>query len=154
MIRFFMPDYGVKPPVDIVRTEFNVFLRSHRDDDCSSSSRSRRRTTSAAGIATERAKETWNSLIATPLTVRDILRSKMLAALWQMPWMLATVLVLWTIGLIAGAIHPLGYLARGSSRRPRGPGFSCAKGTLALGPSQMQTCPPPTGQSLRGSPCS
>ncbi len=27
MFRFFMPDYGVKPPVDIARTEFNLFLR-------------------------------------------------------------------------------------------------------------------------------
>ncbi len=35
----------------------------------------------------------------------------MLAALWQMRWIITTLLVLWTIGLIAGAIHPLGYLA-------------------------------------------
>ncbi len=35
----------------------------------------------------------------------------MLAALWQMRWIITTLVVLWTIGLIAGAIHPLGYLA-------------------------------------------
>ena len=33
MVRFFMPDYGVKPPADIARTEFNLFLRWDRDDD-------------------------------------------------------------------------------------------------------------------------
>jgi ABC-type Na+ efflux pump permease subunit len=66
----------------------------------------------ASTIASERARETWGSLIATPLTARDILRSKMLAALWQTRWIVTTLLVLWTIGLIAGAIHPVGYLAQ------------------------------------------
>ena len=110
MIRFFMPDYGVKPPADIARTEFNLFLRLSPRRSCSSS-RWWQQAPAAAGIASERARKTWNSLIATPLTARDILRSKMLAALWQMRWVLTTLLVLWTIGLIAGAIHPLGYLA-------------------------------------------
>ena len=69
----------------------------------------------AAGMATEaivseRTRETWDSLIATPLTARDILRSKMLAALWRMRGLLATLLGLWTIGLVAGAIHPVGFL--------------------------------------------
>ena len=27
MIRFFMSDYGVNPPADIARIEFNLFLR-------------------------------------------------------------------------------------------------------------------------------
>ena len=64
------------------------------------------------GIVSERARETWDSLIATPLTARDILRSKMLAALWRMRLLLAILLGLWTIGLVAGAIHPLGFVAR------------------------------------------
>jgi len=87
-------------------------------------------TTSAAGIATERARETWSSLIATPLTASDILRSKMLAALWQMRWVLTTLLVLWTIGLIAGAIHPLGYIAL-VIELAASTWFFLARGTLA-----------------------
>ena len=69
----------------------------------------------AAGMASEaiiseRTRETWDSLIATPLDARDILRSKMLAALWRMRAILATLLALWTIGLGAGAIHPIGFI--------------------------------------------
>ena len=109
MIRFFMPGYGVNPPADIARTEFNLFLRNIT-------------TTvifmvtlvaggmAAEGIVSERTRETWDSLIATPLTARDILRSKMLVALWRMRLLLATLLGLWTIGLCAGAIHPLGFV--------------------------------------------
>jgi ABC-type Na+ efflux pump permease subunit len=110
MVRYFMPDYGVKPPADIARTEFNLFLR-WVTTPLTFLIALMAAGAAAVGIATERARETWNSLIATPLTARDILRSKMLAALWQLRWVLITSLVLWTIGLIAGAIHPLGYIA-------------------------------------------
>ena len=61
-------------------------------------------------IVTERARGTWDSLIATSLSARDILRSKMLATAWP-SWTAATLLVLWTLGLAAGAIHPLGFIA-------------------------------------------
>ena len=104
-----MSGVEVNPPADLARTEFNLYLRFI--------------TTplvflitlvaagmAAEGIVSERTRETWDSLIATPLTARDILRSKMLAALWRMRVILATLLALWTIGLIAGAIHPAGYL--------------------------------------------
>jgi ABC-2 family transporter protein len=109
MIRFFMSGYGVNAPADIARTELNLFLRNI--------------TTPliflimlvAAGMASEaiiseRARETWGSLIATPLSAREILRSKMLAALWRVRLLLATLLGLWTIGLACGAIHPLGFV--------------------------------------------
>ena len=102
MIRFFMPEYGLKPPVDIARTEFNVLLR-FITAPMTFFVAVMAASTAAAGIASERAKETWNSLIATPLTAQDLLRSKMLAALWQNGKVLITMLVLWTIGLIAGS---------------------------------------------------
>jgi ABC-type Na+ efflux pump permease subunit len=109
-VRFFMPGYGVAEPADVARTELNLFLRS---------------VTvplvfliwvvaagmSSEGITSERSRETWNSLIATPLVAREILRSKMLAALWRMRWLLATPLGLWTIGLAAGGLHPIGFVA-------------------------------------------
>jgi ABC-type Na+ efflux pump permease subunit len=108
-VRFFMTGPEVNPPYDLARTEFNLYLRFV--------------TTSlvflimmvvagmtAEGIVKERTSETWDSLIATPLSAREILRSKMLAALWRMRVLLATLLALWTLGLIAGAIHPAGFL--------------------------------------------
>jgi ABC-type Na+ efflux pump permease subunit len=108
--RFFMPAPTSGAPVDLARTSFNSFLRS---------------ITcplvflitlialggAAEAIVTERARGTWDGLIATSLSARDILRSKMLAAVWRMRWTAVTLLALWTLGLAAGAIHPLGYIA-------------------------------------------
>jgi hypothetical protein len=109
MVRFFMSGADVSPPADLARTEFNLYLRYV--------------TTplvflitlvaagmAAEGIIRERTAETWDSLIATPLAARHILRSKLLVALWRMRLLLTTLLALWTIGLVAGAIHPAGYL--------------------------------------------
>jgi ABC-type transport system involved in multi-copper enzyme maturation permease subunit len=62
------------------------------------------------GIAAERSRETWSSLIATPLTARDILWAKSLATFWRLRLGVGTIVVLWTLGLIAGAIHPLGFV--------------------------------------------
>jgi len=109
MIRFFMSGVEVNPPADLARTEFNLYLRF---------------ITAplifmitlfafgmaADGIVRERTRETWDSLIATPLTARDILRSNMLAGLWRMRVIVTTLLVLWTIGLIVGSVHPAGFL--------------------------------------------
>ncbi|HEY2156400.1 MAG TPA: ABC transporter permease subunit, partial [Isosphaeraceae bacterium] len=65
--------------------------------------------TTAAGIPSEREDDTWISLLATPLNGAEILRGKALGALrrWRVPGLAA--LFLWTFGLFAGAIHPLGY---------------------------------------------
>jgi ABC-type transport system involved in multi-copper enzyme maturation permease subunit len=109
VIRFLMSDYGVNPPADIARVELNVFLRFLTSTIICLVA------LGAVGLATEgivgeRTCETWDSLIATPLTARDILRSKMLAALWRMRGLLAILFGLWTIGLIAGAIHPFGFV--------------------------------------------
>jgi ABC-type Na+ efflux pump permease subunit len=108
-IRFFMPGYGITEPTDVARTDLNLFLRNITIP-----------TVflimlltigmATEGIISERVRETWGSLIATPLTARDILRSKLLAVLWRLRLLLATLLVLWTIGLAAGAIHPLGFI--------------------------------------------
>jgi ABC-type Na+ efflux pump permease subunit len=109
LTRLFVPAYGPTAPVDVARKDLNSFLRS---------------VTcllvflvtlmalggSAEAVATERARGTWDSLIATSLSARDILRSKMLASVWRLRSTAATLLALWTLGLAAGAIHPLGYL--------------------------------------------
>jgi hypothetical protein len=63
------------------------------------------------GIKGERRRDTWLGLIATPLSGREILRAKMLGALWKSRDSALTLLGLWTIGLLSGAIHPVGFLA-------------------------------------------
>jgi hypothetical protein len=65
--------------------------------------------TTAAGIPAERDGDTWVSLLATPLTGDDILRGKALGAIHRWRAALAAALLLWTFGLVAGAINPLGY---------------------------------------------
>jgi ABC-type transport system involved in multi-copper enzyme maturation permease subunit len=109
LTRLFMPSYGPTPPVDVARNDFNSFLRAVT---CPLVFLAALLALggSAEAVATERARGTWDSLIATSLSARDILRSKMLAAVWRLRWTAATLLVLWTLGLAAGAIHPLGYL--------------------------------------------
>ncbi len=62
-------------------------------------------------IKGERRRDTWLGLVATPLTAREILRGKALGSLWKVRWAALILVALWTIGLLAGAVHPLGYLA-------------------------------------------
>jgi ABC-type transport system involved in multi-copper enzyme maturation permease subunit len=62
-------------------------------------------------IKGERRRDTWIGLLATPLTPREILRGKALGALWKLRWAAFTLVAPLTVGLLAGAVHPLGYLA-------------------------------------------
>jgi hypothetical protein len=48
-------------------------------------------------------------LVATPLSGAEILKAKMLSSVWRMREVLAVLLVLWSLGLISGAIHPIGF---------------------------------------------
>jgi ABC-type Na+ efflux pump permease subunit len=66
--------------------------------------------TAATSIIVERERDTWPSLIATSLTAWEILRAKMLAAIWRARGAGLMLIALWTVGLFAGAIHPLGFL--------------------------------------------
>jgi hypothetical protein len=63
------------------------------------------------GVKEERARDTWLGLIATPLTGWEILRAKMLGPVLRGRGGALTMIGLWTVGLIAGAVHPLGFLA-------------------------------------------
>jgi hypothetical protein len=62
-------------------------------------------------IHTERKRDTWLALITTPLTAREILRGKALAALWKARWCGLTLVVFWAVGVASGSVHPLGLLA-------------------------------------------
>jgi ABC-type transport system involved in multi-copper enzyme maturation permease subunit len=65
----------------------------------------------AESVTKERERETWLGLIATPLTGREILRTKLLGSIWNTRGLAVLMLVLWIVGLLAGAVHPLGFLA-------------------------------------------
>lgn len=62
-------------------------------------------------IVTERSKDTLSGLLATPLSGPEILRAKALGTLWRLRLWILLPLALWTLGLVAGAVHPLGFLA-------------------------------------------
>jgi ABC-type transport system involved in multi-copper enzyme maturation permease subunit len=65
----------------------------------------------AENIVIERERDTWSGLIATPLTGREILRAKMFGSVLRTRVIGFLLLALWTVGLLAGAVHPLGFLA-------------------------------------------
>jgi hypothetical protein len=67
--------------------------------------------TAAMGVTVERDRDTWHSLMATALTGWEILRAKMLAAIWRARNAGLTLIALWAVGLLAGAVHPLGFLS-------------------------------------------
>lgn len=66
--------------------------------------------TAAAAIASEREDDTWLSLIATDLTGREIVRAKMLGSILRFRWMGVMLLIVWIIGMLGGAIHPLSFV--------------------------------------------
>jgi hypothetical protein len=65
----------------------------------------------AEGVKRQRERGTWLGLIATPLSGFEILRAKMLGPVLSRLRGVLTLIALWTVGLMAGAVHPLGFLA-------------------------------------------
>ncbi len=65
----------------------------------------------AGSITSEREEDTWTSLTTTDLTAREIVLAKMGGAFWGMRLLGLVLVVLWTLGLIGGALHPIGVLA-------------------------------------------
>src|SRR4051794_13952288 len=63
------------------------------------------------GVKEERERGTWLGLIATPLSGWEILRAKMLGPVLSRLRGTFILIALWTVGLMAGAVHPLGFLA-------------------------------------------
>lgn len=65
----------------------------------------------AVAITGEREQDTWACLTTTLLTGREIVRAKLLGALWGPRRLGLALIVMWTVGVLAGGIHPLGGLA-------------------------------------------
>jgi len=62
-------------------------------------------------VAAERERDTWLGLIATPLPGREILKGKILGSIWRMRGVAFLMPALWSVGLLSGSLHPLGFLA-------------------------------------------
>ncbi len=65
----------------------------------------------AESISSERARTTWDSLLATPLDANEIIRAKMIGSVWKARGGILVVLVLWSAGLLTGSLHPVGVAA-------------------------------------------
>jgi ABC-type transport system involved in multi-copper enzyme maturation permease subunit len=70
-------------------------------------------TASAASgsVSSEREEDTWTSLVATPLSGLEVIRAKMFGSCGAMRWIAVVWLLLVVLGLLLGAIHPLGFAA-------------------------------------------
>jgi hypothetical protein len=66
---------------------------------------------SARSVADERERDTWPGLCMTSLSGYAILRAKVLGALWKLRGLAMLLAALWLVGVLAGAVHPLGFLA-------------------------------------------
>ena len=65
----------------------------------------------AEGIASERARATWDSVLATSLGGHEVLVAKMIGAIWKARWGMVLLLALWSTGLLTGSVHPSGVAA-------------------------------------------
>jgi ABC-type transport system involved in multi-copper enzyme maturation permease subunit len=63
---------------------------------------------SATSVTSEMEKDTWTSLIASPLSAPEIVSQKLIGAGWRLSWLGFLYIVFMALGLAAGAIHPLG----------------------------------------------
>jgi hypothetical protein len=66
--------------------------------------------TGARSVVDERRQETWPSLRLTLLSGREVVRAKVIGAIWRVRGVLVLWVGLWSVGLAAGAVHPLGVL--------------------------------------------
>jgi hypothetical protein len=65
----------------------------------------------ASSVTIEREEDTWISLTSTLLTGWEILRAKVLGAIWNQRGFGAVLIALWLLGLVSGSVHPLRILA-------------------------------------------
>ena len=65
----------------------------------------------ATGITMEHEKDTWISLVSTPLDGVEIVKAKVLGAFWRVRTPLAALVSVWVMGMCCGAVHPIGVIA-------------------------------------------
>lgn len=64
----------------------------------------------ASSVAGERRRDTWSSLLSTPLDRAGILRAKMIGTLWSVRVPLGMIGFLYLASLASTAMHPIGFL--------------------------------------------
>jgi ABC-type transport system involved in multi-copper enzyme maturation permease subunit len=62
----------------------------------------------STSITHEKEKDSWTSLVGTPLDVWEIVGQKTIGAFWRLRWPGLLYVCLLALGIAAGAIHPLG----------------------------------------------
>ena len=67
--------------------------------------------TAASTVGGERDGDTWTSLVASPLSGREILGGNRRGAIWGLRGFGVLLSLIWLVGLATGAVHPLGLLA-------------------------------------------
>jgi hypothetical protein len=65
----------------------------------------------ATSLTSEREQDTWVSLATTLLTPAEVIRAKQLGAVGSARWIGIGLIVIWSAGLLLGAVHPFGVLA-------------------------------------------
>ena len=93
----------------------------------------------AVAVTGEREQDTWISLRTTLLTPGEIVLAKQFGAAWAARWLGLAILAVGGLGLLVGAIHPLGVAVAASWRRS------------AAGSSPRWACSSPAGPATR--PC-
>ncbi len=58
----------------------------------------------AVSIASERERATWDALLMSPLEPREIVRAKVFGSLFALRWVVAAMILAWTLALVVGAI--------------------------------------------------
>lgn len=61
----------------------------------------------AASITSERERQTWDVLLATPLEAREILVGKLLGGLYAARWVMSLVVLLWVLGILRRSVSLL-----------------------------------------------
>ena len=62
----------------------------------------------ASSISSEREGDTWTNLTSSPIEGGDLIRGKILGAIWMFRVLIGFLLTSWVFGVLIGAVHPLG----------------------------------------------
>ncbi|HWE37242.1 MAG TPA: ABC transporter permease subunit, partial [Isosphaeraceae bacterium] len=65
----------------------------------------------AGSFTSEHEEDTWISLVSTTLTGREIVLSKIIGAAWRFRGLAVFTVLLWAVGVAAGALHPIALVA-------------------------------------------
>ena len=63
----------------------------------------------AVAVAMERERDTWDALLTSPLTGREIVLGKLVGSLHSLRWLALATLFAWSTALVLGAIRPIEY---------------------------------------------